>query len=88
MTVFVLHMLAFILIGLQLKVIHQRLDGAGILAVPTFNKAGKNGAVYLIDKTDGSIRRTFNYSGPIFAQPVFANNELLIAGPDLQAYTP
>ena len=65
------------------------LDGAGLLAVPTFNtKAGGTSAVYLIDKTDGSIKQTINYNGPVFAQPVFANGELLIAGPNLQAYTP
>ena len=63
------------------------LDGAGLLAVPTYNKTGNN-AVYLIDKTNGSIKRTLPYSTPIFAQPVFANDELLVAGPNLQAYMP
>jgi len=29
-----------------------------------------------------------NESGPIFAQPVFADGELLIAGPGLHAYLP
>jgi polyvinyl alcohol dehydrogenase (cytochrome) len=65
------------------------LDGAGLLAVPTYNiKTRGSSAVYLIAKTDGSIRRTITYSGPIFAQPVFANGELLVAGPTLQAYVP
>jgi hypothetical protein len=64
------------------------LDGAGLLAVPTFNKSGGSGAVHLIDKADGSIKLTINYAGPIFAQPVFASGELLIAGPTLQAYVP
>jgi polyvinyl alcohol dehydrogenase (cytochrome) len=65
------------------------LDGTGVLAVPTYNKTTKNGAVYLIDKTDGSILQTISYpGGPIFAQPIFANGELLVAGPNLQAYTP
>jgi polyvinyl alcohol dehydrogenase (cytochrome) len=65
------------------------LDGAGLLAVPTFNiKVGGTSAVYLIDATDGSIKRTISYAGPLFAQPVFANGELLVAGPTLQAYVP
>jgi outer membrane protein assembly factor BamB len=65
------------------------LDGAGVLAVPTYNHtSGAKSAVYLINKATGAILRTINYSGPIFAQPVFANGELLIAGPTLQAYVP
>ena len=63
------------------------LDGAGLLAVPTYKLNGSS-AVYLIDKTDGSIKRTLPYSTPIFAQPVFTNGELLVAGPNLQAYVP
>jgi polyvinyl alcohol dehydrogenase (cytochrome) len=65
------------------------LDGAGVLAVPTYNHAsGATSAVYLINKANGTILRTINYRGPIFAQPVFADGELLIAGPTLQAYRP
>ncbi len=65
------------------------LDGAGVLAVPTYNSGGNSGAVYLVKASDGSILRTINYpNGPIFAQPVFADGELLVAGPSLQAYVP
>jgi outer membrane protein assembly factor BamB len=65
------------------------LDGAGVLAVPTYNHtSGSKSAVYLINKATGAILRTISYSGPIFAQPVFADGELLIAGPTLQAYVP
>jgi outer membrane protein assembly factor BamB len=64
------------------------LDGSGVLAVPTYNSKGGTSAVYLIDKNSGTILRTINYSGPIFAQPVFADGELLVAGPTLQAYVP
>jgi outer membrane protein assembly factor BamB len=65
------------------------LDGAGVLAVPTYNHtSGAMSAVYLINKATGAILRTISYSGPVFAQPVFADGELLIAGPTLQAYVP
>lgn len=65
------------------------LDGAGVLAIPAFNKSGGTGAVYLIDKSDGAIKRSVPYpKGPIFAQPVFAAGKLLVAGPTLRAYVP
>jgi outer membrane protein assembly factor BamB len=65
------------------------LDGSGVLAVPTYNKTtGALGAVYLINASTGLILRTISYSGPIFAQAVFADGELVIAGPTLQAYVP
>jgi polyvinyl alcohol dehydrogenase (cytochrome) len=64
------------------------LDGDGVLAVPTYNSIGGTSAVYLIDKTNGSTLKTIDYSGPIFAQPVFADGELLVAGPTLRAYVP
>jgi outer membrane protein assembly factor BamB len=65
------------------------LDGSGVLAVPTYNAAsGVSSAVYLIDAANGTIERTISTSGPIFAQPVFADNELLVAGSTLQAYAP
>lgn len=65
------------------------LDGAGLLAVHTCNNAGAGGAVYLIDKADGAIKATVAYpEGPIFAQPVFAAGQMLVAGPTLQAYVP
>lgn len=64
------------------------LDGAGVLAVPTFNSSGGSSAVYLVNASNGAVLRTINYKGPIFAQPVFANGELIVAGPTLQAYVP
>jgi hypothetical protein len=41
-----------------------------------------------MEGSNGTILRTINYSGPIFAQPVFADDELIVAGPTLQAYVP
>jgi polyvinyl alcohol dehydrogenase (cytochrome) len=65
------------------------LDGAGVLAVPTYNHTpGAKSAVYLMNESNGAILRTIMYSGPVFGQPVFADGELLIAGPTLQAYVP
>ncbi len=65
------------------------LDGSGVLAVPTYNTTtGAQSAVYLMNAATGTILRTIRYRGPIFAQPVFANGALFIAGPSLQAYQP
>jgi outer membrane protein assembly factor BamB len=65
------------------------LDGAGVLAVPTFDRsAGAQNALYLIDESNGAILRTIPYPEPLFAQPVFAAGELLVVGPTLQAYRP
>ena len=64
------------------------LDGSGVLAVPTYNSKGGTSALYLIDKSSGTILKTINYTGPIFSQPVFADGELLVGGPTLQAYVP
>jgi hypothetical protein len=65
------------------------LDGSGVLAVPTYNKtSGAHSAVYLVNASTGLILRTISYGGPIFAQPVFADDELIVAGPTLQAYVP
>jgi len=64
------------------------LDGSGVLAVPTYNSSGGKSAVYLMEASNGTILRTINYSGPVFAQPVFADDELIVAGPTLQAYVP
>jgi polyvinyl alcohol dehydrogenase (cytochrome) len=64
------------------------LDGSGVLAVPTYNDTGGTSAVYLMNKANGTILKTLSYADPIFAQPVFADGELLVAGPNLQAYVP
>ena len=70
-----------------LKFAHSVLGG-GVLAVPTHQRRGGKSAVYLMEASNGTILRTINYSGPIFAQPVFADDELIVAGPTLQAYVP
>jgi outer membrane protein assembly factor BamB len=64
------------------------VDGSGVLAVRTFNQAASTGAVYLVDKSNGTILKKLSFSGPIFAQPVFEGGQLLVAGPSLQAFTP
>jgi len=64
------------------------LDGKGVLAVPIYNSTAGTGAVYLMNAATGSILKTMSDSGPIFAQPVFADGELLVAGPGLRAYLP
>jgi outer membrane protein assembly factor BamB len=64
------------------------LDGSGVLAVPTYNSSGGKSAVYLMNAATGTILRTIHYSGPVFAQPIFADDELIVAGPTLQAYMP
>ena len=63
------------------------LDGAGVLAVPTYVSTGKS-AVYLMNAANGAILHTISYNGPVFAQPVFADGELIVGGPTLQAYVP
>ena len=63
------------------------LDGSGVLAVPTYTSHGQS-AVYLMEASNGAILHTITYDGPIFAQPVFADDELIVAGPTLQAYVP
>jgi hypothetical protein len=64
------------------------IDGAGVLAVPTYNQAASTGAVYLVDKSNGTILKKLSFTGPIFAQPVFEGDQLLVAGPTLQAFAP
>jgi len=64
------------------------VDGSGVLAIPTFNQAASTGAVYLVDKSNGTILKKLSFAGPIFAQPVFEEGRLLVAGPSLQAFTP
>ena len=64
------------------------LDGSHVLAVPTYHTGGGASAVYLIDALNGVILNTIPTTAPIFAQPVFADGELLVAGTTLQAYVP
>jgi polyvinyl alcohol dehydrogenase (cytochrome) len=49
------------------------LDGAGVLAVPTFSAS----ELLLINAATGSVLKTIT-TGPDFGQPVFADNMLLI----------
>jgi outer membrane protein assembly factor BamB len=50
------------------------LDGAGVLAVGTMS-----GSVYLLDASNGTILNSVSTDdAPVFAQPVFADNDLFI----------
>jgi polyvinyl alcohol dehydrogenase (cytochrome) len=67
------------------------LDGGGVLAVPTWNAAGKTktGAVYLLNASTGTMLVTLVPNTPSYAQPVFADKLLLVAaGQSLTAYGP
>lgn len=67
------------------------LNGGGVLAVPTWNAAGKvkTGAVYLLDASTGAMLATLVPGTPSYAQPIFADRLLLIAaGTTLTAYGP
>jgi outer membrane protein assembly factor BamB len=68
-------------------------DGAGVVAAPVFQSNTGNYGVYLLSAAAGAILRFISTgpspASPIFAQPVFAGNDLLIAGnfaAGLQAY--
>jgi len=55
------------------------LDGAGVLAVPTYDSsAGTANGVYLLNTADGSVLRHLGTT-KIFSQPIFAGGRLLIA---------
>jgi outer membrane protein assembly factor BamB len=67
------------------------LNGAGVLAVPSWDPSGAPNQVWLIDATDGSILATVSTGNDLeFAQPIFAGNLLLLGslGHGLFAYTP
>ena len=55
-------------------------DGAGVVAAPVFQSNTGNQGVYLLSAASGAILRFISTASPIFAQPVFAGNDLLIAG--------
>lgn len=55
------------------------VDGAGVVAAPTYDFAGGVGKVYLLSEATGTVLRTISAAGPVFAQPVFSNGRLLIA---------
>ena len=56
------------------------LDGAGVLAAGTFNETDiTQNAVYLLDSSNGNILTTIpEPKGVVFAQPVFAGNDLFV----------
>jgi outer membrane protein assembly factor BamB len=56
-------------------------DGAGVVAAQVFRSATNQLGVYLLDAATGKILDYITTSpSPVWAQPVFANNDLLIAG--------
>jgi polyvinyl alcohol dehydrogenase (cytochrome) len=54
------------------------LDGAGVIALGTYDKSATPNATYLVDAATGKILRTFSY-GRDFGQSVFANGWLFLA---------
>ena len=65
------------------------VNGAGVVAAPTYNAGTTSGAVYLLAETTGAILRTITTTAPVFAQPAFSDGYLLIAaGARLTAYRP
>jgi len=56
-------------------------DGAGVVAAAIFQSSTGNYGVYLLSAASGAILGYVNTNpSPIFAQPVFAGNDLLVAG--------
>ena len=67
------------------------LDGAGVLAVGTFDYTGAPDAVYLLDASNGQILTTISTAdSQVFAQPVFDDGYLFVAtaGQGIWAYQP
>jgi outer membrane protein assembly factor BamB len=66
-------------------------DGAGVVAAQVFESTTGNYGVYLLSAPTGAILGYINAgSSPIFSQPVFAGDDLLVAGNfsvGLAAYT-
>jgi len=55
-------------------------DGAGLIAVPGYASSTGTYGVFLIRASDGAVLGRLPAQGVIFAQPVFANGDLLVAG--------
>ena len=55
------------------------LDGAGVLAVGTYDYSHTPNAIYLVDAATGRILRTLSRGSENFAQAVFADGELFTA---------
>ncbi|MEO8827465.1 PQQ-binding-like beta-propeller repeat protein [Lapillicoccus sp.] len=64
------------------------VNGAGMVAVGTYDFTATPNAVYLVDAKTGQIIRTLNTGGNTFAQTVFADGYLFTAniGKNLQVY--
>jgi outer membrane protein assembly factor BamB len=65
------------------------VNGAGVVAAPTYNAGSTSGAVYLLSESTGAVLRTITTGAPVFAQPTFSDSYLLVAaGSHLMAYRP
>jgi outer membrane protein assembly factor BamB len=64
------------------------MDGAGVIAAQSYRSSANKNGVFLISASSGKLLRTIPYGKTsIFAQPVFADNYLLVAsGVGLTAY--
>jgi hypothetical protein len=58
-------------------------DAGGVIAAPTFRSANGHLGVYLLNAKNGAvIKEILTGKAEVFPQPVFAENDLLIAGAD------
>jgi polyvinyl alcohol dehydrogenase (cytochrome) len=56
-------------------------DGAGVIAAQVFADTTDNFGVYLINASNGNILGYIpTYNSPLFSQPIFVNNQLLVSG--------
>jgi outer membrane protein assembly factor BamB len=63
-------------------------DGAGIVAAQVFRSSTGNLGVYLLSAATGAILDYISTSpSPVFSQPVFAGNDLLVAGNNIIGLT-
>jgi polyvinyl alcohol dehydrogenase (cytochrome) len=66
------------------------MDAAGVIAAGSFGSTTSQNGVFLIDACSGKLLHTIDYAqASVFAQPVFADNYLLVASTakGLKAYT-
>jgi polyvinyl alcohol dehydrogenase (cytochrome) len=65
------------------------MDGVGVIAAQSYRSSDNKNGVFLINASSGKLLRTISYgTSSLFAQPVFADNYLLLAatGVGLSAY--
>jgi hypothetical protein len=55
------------------------LDGAGVLAVATYDFTGAMNRVYMLDAETGAVLRKLGTTAPAFPQPVMADTHLFVA---------